>query len=308
MNSDNRANPARRENLTALRALVYLFTGSGRELGAGLPDGRDVRRYLTAALAACVPCLCAATWYYGLRVPAMFATALASGAAVEIAFAIVRKKEIWGGTPAFAGILVLLLPPQIPLWMVAVGSAFGVFFGKEVFGGTGHHVFSPVLVAKGFLMFSYPTVVHGSHFGSMIDPRFPNAWMVCGLLMLAGGAAMIAARPDNAFILLGVALAGLCTALNVDTARRLPYESIVYMLAVDGFLFGACFLACDPACSPRGRSGKWTYGVLVGSTAVIMRSFSNYSEGMMSAVLVGNLFAPTMDVLAEQRIGRGGAS
>ena len=67
------------------------------------------------------------------------------------------------------------------------------------------------------------------------------------------------------------------------------------MLAGDGMLFGACFLACDPATSPYGRVGKWVYGVVIGLTAVVMRSFSNYTEAMMSAILIGNLFTPMMD-------------
>ena len=55
----------------------------------------------------------------------------------------------------------LTLPPTIPLWQVAIGIAFGVVIGKEIFGGTGRNFLNPALTARAFLYFAYPTKISG---------------------------------------------------------------------------------------------------------------------------------------------------
>jgi Na+-translocating ferredoxin:NAD+ oxidoreductase RnfD subunit len=262
-----------------------------------------MRRYLAAALFAAIPCLGAAAYYFGAHVPAMLIAALAGSAAVEIGFAWVRRKTMKGGTVTFAVLFVLTLPPTTPVWMVVLGSAFGTLFGKEIFGGTGHHVFSPVLVGKSFLMFSYPTVVKGYYFGSMGGFEQVEAWTIASTLILVGAVAMIIGRPSNWRILGGIFIGGAGLGLWLQHAGRMPFETPLQLLAADGFLLGACFLACDPATSPRTEAGKWVYGLLIGLAAVMMRCFSTYSEGMLSAILVGNLSAPMIDACV-RAIGR----
>jgi Na+-transporting NADH:ubiquinone oxidoreductase subunit NqrB len=279
----------------------------------GLPGGREMRRYLLFALLAAVPCIIVAVYYFGPWVLAMVVTATLAAAAVEIAFGLIRKKPIGGGSLVFAVLLVLILPPltpkrkapeaaaegaasqptsaesapasqpaatqaaqesieleRIPLWLVAAGAAFGVFFGKEVFGGTGHHVFSPVLVGKGFLTFSYPTIVKGTYFGSMLAFGDPNAWGVCSGVILLGAVAMIASTlgngrdrngdpgqpgtsrlaailfgPGNWQTLAAILLAGGGLAWGMQAMGKLPKEfaSPLHLMAADAFLFGTCFLA-----------------------------------------------------------------
>jgi len=264
-----------------------------------LPSGRDMQQYLIAAMVAALPCFVVAIYYFGSRIVAMTAVAFFAIAAVEIAFGWIQRKPIGGGALVFAILLVLILPPEIPLWMVAVGAAFGAFFGKEVFGGTGHHVFSPVLLAKGFLMFSYPQVVKGNYFGSMLGFNPLNAWIICAAVTLLGAVAMIIIRPANGFTLAGIFLAAGCIGWALGATGRLGFDSPIQMLVVDGFLYGTCFLACDPACCPHTGIGKLIYGVLIGSIAVLMRCFSNYSEAMMSAILIGNLFTPIINIVTQ---------
>lgn len=264
-----------------------------------------MQRYLTAALAFGVPAIILSAAYFGLRVLAMVGVATAAAVVVEASFAKVRGKALGGGAVAFAILLVLMLPPDIPLWMTALGAAFGVFFGKEVFGGTGTHIFCPVLVGKGFLMFSYPQIVKGSYFGSMLSlEASPYGWLTTSVLILLGGVAMIAAHPMNLRIMTSIMAGAICLAVGLAEANALPFRYIGELFISDGFLLGACLLACDPACSPRNDEGKWLYGLLIGASAVLMRSLSTYSEAMMSAILIGNTFAPTIDVLSHIQLGR----
>ncbi len=87
----------------------------------------------------------------------------------ELLFAIVRKHEMNEGFFVTGILFVLILPPTIPLWQVAVAITFGVIIGKEVFGGTGMNVFNPALISRAFLFFTYPGKISGDKVWTMID-------------------------------------------------------------------------------------------------------------------------------------------
>lgn len=296
------------EDTTQLWVRLLVSDGTRPSPGGTAPDGRAMQRYLIAALVFGVPAIILSSAYFGLRVLAMVAVAAVAAVAVEAAFARVRGKALGGGAIAFAVLLVLMLPPDIPLWMTALGAAFGVLFGKEVFGGTGTHIFCPVLIGKGFLMFSYPQIVKGSYFGSMLSlDASPFGWFTTSFLILLGGVAMLKARPANLRIMTSIMAGSVCLAVGMSEADAFPFRDIGEFFISDGFLLGACLLACDPACSPRNDEGKWLYGLLIGASVVLMRSFSTYSEAMLSAILIGNTFAPTIDALSHIRLGKGGS-
>jgi Na+-transporting NADH:ubiquinone oxidoreductase subunit B len=284
---------------------LAIHDGSLPATGPGAPSGREMQRYLVAACLAAVPCLLVTMRYFGARTLAAVLAAMLGAAAVEMAFGLIRKKPIGGGALIYGVLFVLVVPPTIPLWMIALGSAVGVFFGKEIFGGTGHHIFMPVLVGKGFVLYSFPTVVNNvPYFGSLVNLNDPSAWVTASAVTLLGAAAMLVARPSNWRILTAIAVSGLCVAFALTGLGKLPeYYAMLHLVTVDGFLVGACFLACDPSCSPRSDSGKWLYGLMVGSVAVLMSVLSTYSEGMLSAILFGNLVAPTLNAIDDVRIG-----
>ncbi len=83
------------------------------------------------------------------------------GGHCEVLFSIVRKHEVNEGFLVTGLLFPLTLPPTIPLWQVALGIAFGVVLGKEVFGGTGMNVLNPALTARAFLFFAYPAQISG---------------------------------------------------------------------------------------------------------------------------------------------------
>ena len=79
----------------------------------------------------------------------------------EVIFALVRKHEVNEGFLVTGMLIPLVMPPTIPLWMVAVATSFGVIIGKEIFGGTGFNIFNPALVARAFIFFAYPAQISG---------------------------------------------------------------------------------------------------------------------------------------------------
>jgi Na+-transporting NADH:ubiquinone oxidoreductase subunit B len=87
----------------------------------------------------------------------------------EILIAIIRGHEINEGFFVTGILFVLVLPPTIPLWQVAVAVTFGVIIGKEVFGGTGMNIFNPALTARAFIFFAYPGKISGDKVWAAID-------------------------------------------------------------------------------------------------------------------------------------------
>jgi Na+-transporting NADH:ubiquinone oxidoreductase subunit B len=87
----------------------------------------------------------------------------------EILIAIIRGHEINEGFFVTGILFVLVLPPTIPLWQVAVAVTFGVIIGKEVFGGTGMNIFNPALTARAFLFFAYPGKISGDKVWAAVD-------------------------------------------------------------------------------------------------------------------------------------------
>jgi Na+-translocating ferredoxin:NAD+ oxidoreductase RnfD subunit len=129
-----------------------------------------------------------------------------------------------------------------------------------------------------------------------------GAWQACSALIVLGGVAVCVARPSNALALAGTLTAGAVTSYALWALGSLPFDSPHEALLANGFLYGACFLACDPATCPGTRSGKLLHGFIVGSLAVVIRSMSNYHEGMLSAILIANVFAPTINMMGSSGI------
>ena len=91
----------------------------------------------------------------------IYIVAFTVGGLTEVIFAIIRKHEVNEGFLVTGFLIPLVMPPSLPLWMVAISTIFGVVIGKEIFGGTGYNIFNPALVARVFAFFAYPTALSG---------------------------------------------------------------------------------------------------------------------------------------------------
>lgn len=280
-------------------------------LGTRVPRGglppNAMRRYLAASLVVAVAGIVCAGALQGWRVLLVAAICAASALAVEILFAVTRHRPLNGGGLVYGLVLALLLPANVHLEMAAMGAALAVLFGKEVFGGTGSHIFAPALVGKAALVYSFPTYIKGPGFSSVAEVANPHLWMALALVSLLAVILMAWARPANLRIIVAALLAVVCVAIPLQGLGKLPAEGIIELLLGNSCLFTICVVACDPAVAPRDDEAKWLYGLVIGGLSVLMVSLSNYSEAAMSAVLVANLFVPTIDLLAASR-GKGVAA
>ncbi len=252
-----------------------------------------------------------------------------TGGILEVIFASVRKHEVNEGFLVTGWLLPLTLPPTIPLWQVALGTAFGVVFAKEVFGGTGKNIFNPALMARAFLFFAYTGQISGDNVWLAVDgytgatalsqaaaggmEAVTNSWsnMFMGfqpgsmgetseLACLFGAAYLILTGIGSWRIMLGcliglVAMASIFNAIGSDTNPMFALPAH-WHLVMGSFAFAAVFMATDPVSAAMTNTGRWIYGVLIGMMGVMIRVVNPaYPEGWMLSILFMNAFAPTID-------------
>lgn len=298
-------------------------------------DPLDVKRFMSMVIIALLPCIAASFYFFGLRLIVMIIVSYAAGGTVEVIFAIVRKENIQEGFLVTGMLFPLILPPTLPLWMVAVGVAFGVFVGKELFGGTGRNIFNPALVGRCFLALAYPKTMSASwlepsfslagRLFKYVDASSLDAVSSATPLVLAKQGEMVslshmflgsisgsmAETSAIAIILGGVFLlftriANWRTVVSILGSFALlagilhytqpeSYAPVLWHLCAGGLLFGAFFMATDPVTSPTTNAAKWLYGIIIGIVTVLIRNFTGYVEGVTFAILLGNITAPILD-------------
>ncbi len=251
-------------------------------------------------------------------------------------FAMVRKHEINEGFLVTGMLFPLTLPPTIPLWQVAIGISFGVVIGKEVFGGTGKNFLNPALTGRAFLYFAYPVEITGDAVWVAVDgftyatPLGAAAadgmaavtdsvtWMqaflgtipgsmgeTSTLACLIGAAILIATRVGSWQIIVSmtaatVVCAELLYAIGSDTNPMFGMNA-AWHLVLGGYAFGCVYMATDPVSATMTPAGRWAYGALIGFMTVLIRVINPaFPEGVMLAILFGNVFAPAIDYVAIQ--------
>lgn len=184
---------------------TFLFVpGHATTKGAHVRDGIDMKRTMFMVIIAMTPCLLFGMWNLGhqhflamgemmglneglwdkflfglLKTLPLIVVSYAVGLGVEFIFCIVKKHSINEGFLVSGMLIPLIMPVDVPLWMVAVATAFAVLIGKEVFGGTGMNILNVALTARAFLFFAYPTKMSGDKVWTALDgnaPANPDAY------------------------------------------------------------------------------------------------------------------------------------
>jgi Na+-transporting NADH:ubiquinone oxidoreductase subunit B len=187
---------------------TFLYTPGHRTAsGPHVRDGIDLKRMMIMVVIALIPCTLFGMWNIGFQnyratvdwnaapldapmiealiygaikfLPVYIVTIIVGGT-IEAIFSLIRNHEINEGFLVTSLLFPLTLPPDIPLWQVAVGIAFGVIVGKEIFGGTGMNILNPALTARIFLYFAYPVDISGDRVwvsGSGVAAGTEGAWI-----------------------------------------------------------------------------------------------------------------------------------
>ncbi len=315
--------------------------------GAHVRDAVDMKRNMIYVLIALIPCFLFGTWNIGyqhflshdveatlwqnfgyglLKVLPLYIVSYVVGLGIEIIFAQVRKEEVNEGFFVTGFLIPLIVPADLPLWMLALAVAFAVIIGKEVFGGSGMNVVNPALLARAFLFFSYPSQMSGDGIWIAEKADAYSGATPLGTLLNGGGVEQLPSMMEmfigtipgsvgetskiaillGALFLLVTGVASLRIILStfvgaaaiglLFTAIGVSDVPFYYHYLMGGFMFGAIFMATDPVTAAQTNCGKIIYGFLIGAMAVLIRVANpGYPEGMMLAILLLNVFAPLID-------------
>jgi Na+-transporting NADH:ubiquinone oxidoreductase subunit B len=270
-------------------------------------------------------------WFGALYFIPIYFTTFVVGGFWEVLFAMKRGHEVNEGFFVTSILFALTCPPDIPLWQVALGISFGVVIGKEVFGGTGKNFLNPALTGRAFLYFAYPAQLSGDAVWTAVDGytgatplavvasdgmtalQQQFSWMdaflgaipgsigeTSTLAILIGGAVLLVMGIASWRIVGGVFLGmvALSTLFNLVGSADNPAFAMPWYwhLVTGGFAFGMMFMATDPVSAAMTDTGKWAFGILIGLMTVLIRVMNPaFPEGIMLAILFGNIFAPLID-------------
>ena len=318
--------------------------------GSHIRDGVDLKRTMITVIIALLPAL-----FYGIyntgyqyfiqtgldftfldaflhgafKILPMIAVSYAVGLAIEFAFAVYRNHPVNEGYLVTGLLIPMIMPIDMPLWMLAISVVFAVLIAKEAFGGTGMNILNPALTARAFAFFAYPTFMSGdkvwvseaSNIDAISGETILGALAANGDVtyssfnMFMGSIPGSVAETSVFFVLIGalililtgvgswrIIISGILGAslvgilFNLWGANSLMSFDWYNHLLVGGFAFGIVFMATDPVSAAQTTKGKWIYGFLVGVFCILIRVFNPaYPEGVMLAILLMNVFAPTID-------------
>jgi Na+-transporting NADH:ubiquinone oxidoreductase subunit B len=323
--------------------------------GAHIRDSLDMKRVMSVVVIALIPALLFGMYNAGyqhflsigetktfwevfgfgfIKVLPIIVVSYITGLAIEFIFAQIRGHEVNEGFLVTGMLIPLVMPVDVPLWMVAVSTAFAVIIGKEVFGGTGMNILNPALTARAFLFFAYPAEMTGDkiwiagmtkgehvidgfsgatplgNLAQNITGHLPNnldAFLgfmpgsigeTSKLAILIGAFILLYTGIGSWKIMLSTFAGGLFLGLIFNAFAANDYMALpAYKhFLYGGFAFGAVFMATDPVTASQTETGKWIYGFLTGMLAILIRVLNPaYPEGMMLAILLMNVFAPLID-------------
>ena len=267
----------------------------------------------------------------------IYIVTLVAGGICEVVFATVRGHEVNEGFLVSSMLFALTMPASAPLWQVALGIAFGVVIGKEVFGGTGKNFLNPALTGRAFLYFAYPANMSGDAIWTPVD-GFSGAtalglsaakgveslaiegitWWdafygtiqgslgeTSTLACFVGLAFLMLTKIANYRMVVGClgGMIGFSLLLNWIGSDTNPMFAMPWHwhLVLGSYAFGLCFMVTEPVSASHTNLGRYFYGALVGFMVVMIRVLNPaFPEGMMLAILFANMFAPLIDYFVVQ--------
>ncbi len=262
---------------------------------------------------ALLPATVCGIYFFGFHALLIIAVSVASAVVSEYIWCRAIKKEpsLRDLSAIVTGLLLALnLPPTLPLWMAAVGSAVAIIVVKQMFGGIGHNFANPAITARIVLMVSFPTAMT-----TFVDPfaavdtvstatplsgsqevatdiaglffgNYPGCiGETSAILLLAGGAYLVLRRVITPHIPLAFMASAAVLALILG-------DDPIRTLLSGGLMIGAIFMATDYVTSPPNRLGKIIFGIGCGLITVIIRHFGNLPEGVSFSILIMNILTP----------------
>lgn len=287
--------------------------------------------------------IAASFYYFGWTVLLQIVLAVLTAIVVEIGFLRIRKRDITAAADGSAIITALLLalsiPAIAPWWIVVLGTAFAIIFGKQLFGGLGNNPFNPAMLGYAFLLISYPLQMTSYGVGfvdftNSIEVIFnaanidaisgaTNLDIVRTQLSLGKLLDDIIYSASSFWVNIGFLLGGIYLLLRRVIFWQIPVSFLAGMVLMSEFLhlidpqiylssafhltsgaamLGAFFIATDPVSSSTTPKGRLIYGFLIGILIIIIRVFGGYPDGVAFAVLLINITVPLLDTYTKPKV------
>ena len=339
----------------AFESFLFVPDTVAKPKGVHIHDSIDLKRTMSVVIMAVMPAMLFGMWntgyqhflsigatadffdtfFYGfIKVLPLILVSYIVGLGIEFASAQIRGHEVNEGYLVTGILIPLIMPVDVPLWILALSVIFAVVIGKEIFGGTGMNIWNPALLARAFVFFAYPSKISGDRIWvagleqcqsvadgfsgatplanaaiNQIDKIPSSMDMFLGIIpgsigetstlaILLGAAILIFTGIASWKIMVSTVAGALSIGLLanlVGGSAYLEFPAWQHLL-MGGFAFGAVFMATDPVTSSQTETGKWIYGFLIGVVAMVIRLFNpGFPEGMMLAILLMNTFAPYID-------------
>ncbi|MCK5322433.1 MAG: RnfABCDGE type electron transport complex subunit D [Candidatus Aenigmarchaeota archaeon] len=270
----------------------------------------------------------AGIYYFGMSALWILITCIVCAQFTETVVLRMQKKDtkITGGAIITGLILGLIVPPNVPLWLCAIGSSFGIIIGKMVFGGSGSNIFNPALVGRAFMGAGWPALM--SVFTDVQDVGAP-LWKDIADATTTATPLVSKAGVDSATLFLGshggcigetsilfILFGGLVLLIKRHIDWRIPACMIgavfvlsavsgtdpMYQILAGGLMFGAFFIATDYVTSPMTKRGRIVYAVVIGCLVFLMRNYGTMAEGVAYSILFMNAMVPLIDRFTQNRI------
>lgn len=298
---------------------------------------------MIGVIIACIPVVAASIYRFGWRSLAVIAVACIVGFVTEWLFTRKRPEPVTSAVFVTGLLLALTLPPAVPFWIVAIGAFIGVMFGKELFGGFGRNVFNPALVGRCFIYVCFPVAMTGQwtaqiggawggfarwsgdaingvtgatpllqfslehtvtpHIDLFLGNRAGCLGETVVPAILLGAAYLLIRKYADWRLMLAPVLGalGMGAVLKYSGVANMPDP--LWTVLAGGFLFGVVFMVTEPVSAPRTVQARWVYGIFIGCLTVVIRRFGTFPENIMFAILIGNMFAPTIDYAVRHLTG-----
>lgn len=272
-------------------------------------------KMMRGLLLALVPATAAALWYFRLDALLLMVVSIVSAVGAEALYQFIFRKpiKIKDYSAVVTGLLLALtVSPSLPLPMMAAGAAFGIIFGKQVWGGLGKNIFNPALTGRIFIVFAFPGALNPwlspVEMVTTATPlqEFQSDGIVAPLVdLFTGNIAGSIGETSALLLLLGASFlfwkkfanwripAGMIGAVAV--IALLYGDNPLFHILSGSLLLGALYMATDPMTSPKTQSGRWLFGILVGIVLMGFRYYSTYPEGTTFAILIGNALVPLIN-------------
>jgi Na+-translocating ferredoxin:NAD+ oxidoreductase subunit D len=279
---------------------------------------RSKQKIMFMVIIALIPAFISSIYFFKLKGFIIISACLITSILTDILMQrLTRKKSsdkinYFNGSAILTGLLLsFVLPPTVPLFIPVLGSIFAIALGKYAFG-VGNNIFNPALIARAFLVISFPQLMTtwvnpdgvtsatplASGTGSLFDLFIGNVGGCIGetsaLMLLIGGVFLIFIRVIDwriPFYYLG-------------TFAILTYiigQDVVFQLLAGGLMLGAFFMATDYVTMPVTRNGRIIFAVMLGLLTFLFRFYSNMPEGVMYSILIMNAVAPLIQRITKPK-------